>query len=102
VRKLFRGSTVLLAVAVLGVTAMIVSGATAGTKKKGASVQVCVLLPDTKSSVRWVQFDAPDFAKALKAAGVLDHQRAERSPEAEGAGFGMPGRRRQGGRRDRA
>jgi D-xylose transport system substrate-binding protein len=35
-----------------------------------ASAQVCVLLPDTKSSVRWVQFDAPDFAKALKAAGV--------------------------------
>jgi D-xylose transport system substrate-binding protein len=27
-------------------------------------------LPDTKSSVRWVQFDAPDWAKALKAAGV--------------------------------
>ena len=32
--------------------------------------QVCVLLPDTKSSVRWVQFDAPDLAKALKKAGV--------------------------------
>ena len=31
---------------------------------------MCVLLPDTKSSVRWVQFDAPAFAKALKAAGV--------------------------------
>src|SRR5205823_9088137 len=29
-----------------------------------------VLLPDTKSSVRWEQFDKPDFAKALKAAGV--------------------------------
>ena len=69
-RKLFRGSTVLVAVAVLGVTAMVVSGATASVKQKKASVQVCVLLPDTKSSVRWVQFDAPDFAKALKAAGV--------------------------------
>ena len=69
-RKLFRVSTVLVAVAVLGVTAMVVSGATAGTKKKGASAQVCVLLPDTKSSVRWVQFDAPDFAKAFKAAGI--------------------------------
>jgi D-xylose transport system substrate-binding protein len=55
---------------VLGVTAMVVSGATASVKQKKASVQVCVLLPDTKSSVRWVQFDAPDFAKALKAAGV--------------------------------
>jgi len=70
VRKLFRGSTVLVAVAVLGVTAMVVSGATASVKQKKASVQVCVLLPDTKSSVRWVQFDAPAFAKALKAAGV--------------------------------
>ena len=69
-RKLFRGSTVLVAVAVLGVTAMVVSGATASVKQKKASVQVCVLLPDTKSSVRWVQFDAPAFAKALKAAGV--------------------------------
>src|SRR5881398_2472160 len=38
--------------------------------RKAANVQVCVLLPDTKSSVRWVQFDAPAFATALKAAGV--------------------------------
>jgi D-xylose transport system substrate-binding protein len=70
VRKFYRGSTVLVALSVLAVGALAVSGATAGTKKKAASVQVCVLLPDTKSSVRWVQFDAPDFAKALKAAGV--------------------------------
>jgi D-xylose transport system substrate-binding protein len=44
--------------------------ATGAAAKPTASVQVCVLLPDTKSSVRWVQFDAPDFAKAFKAAGV--------------------------------
>ena len=50
----------------LVVTAM----AAASRDSKAASAQVCVLLPDTKSSVRWVQFDAPDFAKALKAAGV--------------------------------
>ncbi len=48
--------------------AVAVAGGAAASHK--ASVQVCVLLPDTKSSVRWVQFDAPDFAKALKAAGV--------------------------------
>jgi D-xylose transport system substrate-binding protein len=42
----------------------------AATAKPAKSYQVCVLLPDTKSSVRWVQFDAPDIAKALKAAGV--------------------------------
>src|SRR6266849_8749362 len=40
------------------------------TASKAASIQVCVLLPETQTSVRWVQFDAPDFAKALKAAGV--------------------------------
>ena len=69
-RKVFRSSTVIVAVVVLGAAAMIAAGATASVKSKKASVQVCVLLPDTKSSVRWVQFDAPDFAKALKAAGV--------------------------------
>jgi D-xylose transport system substrate-binding protein len=54
----------------LAVAGVVVAGATASTRSAKASVQVCVLLPDTKSSVRWVQFDAPDFAKALKAAGV--------------------------------
>jgi D-xylose transport system substrate-binding protein len=47
-----------------------VTVATGATFRKTANVQVCVLLPDTKSSVRWVQFDAPDWAKALKKAGV--------------------------------
>jgi D-xylose transport system substrate-binding protein len=44
--------------------------ATGATARNSANIQVCVLLPDTKSSVRWVQFDAPAFAKALKRAGV--------------------------------
>ena len=44
--------------------------ATGATARSSANIQVCVLLPDTKSSVRWVQFDAPDFAKALKKAKV--------------------------------
>jgi len=70
VRYVFRRSTVYVAVIVLGAAALIATGASAGVAQKKASVQVCVLLPDTKSSVRWVQFDAPDFAKALKAAGV--------------------------------
>jgi D-xylose transport system substrate-binding protein len=61
---------VLLLIAVIGVSAVVATAALAGTKTHKANVQVCVLLPDTKSSVRWVQFDAPDFAKALKAAGV--------------------------------
>jgi D-xylose transport system substrate-binding protein len=42
----------------------------AASAPRAASVEVCVLLPDTKSSVRWEQFDRPSFAKALKAAKV--------------------------------
>ena len=69
-KKVLSRPVVLLLVAAIGVTAVIAASAMASTKKKAANIQVCVLLPDTKSSVRWVQFDAPDFAKALKAAGV--------------------------------
>jgi D-xylose transport system substrate-binding protein len=67
----FAGRTGLALALCAGVTATVVSaGAMAGVSKKAASVQVCVLLPDTKSSVRWVQFDAPDFKKAFAKAGV--------------------------------
>jgi D-xylose transport system substrate-binding protein len=48
------------------VVAIVATGATA---RSSANIQVCVLLPDTKSSVRWLQFDAPLIAKALKKAG---------------------------------
>lgn len=63
------------AVATLGVLAIVAAGvvvatATASTKSHKASVQVCVLLPDTKSSVRWVQFDAPAMKAAFAKAGV--------------------------------
>ena len=44
--------------------------ATGAIARSSANIQVCVLLPDTKSSVRWVQFDAPLIAKALKKAKV--------------------------------
>jgi D-xylose transport system substrate-binding protein len=56
------------ALTVLAVT--FAAAGSARTGKKSADIQVCVLLPDTKSSVRWVQFDAPTIQKALKAAGV--------------------------------
>src|SRR5436190_355947 len=58
---------ILLAVAVAGAAVAVTTGATA---TKTANIQVCVLLPDTKSSVRWVQFDQPTIGKALKKAGV--------------------------------
>jgi D-xylose transport system substrate-binding protein len=65
------GKKGLILVLVAGVAALAVSaGAVASTKSKKASVQVCVLLPDTVSSVRWVQFDAPLLKKAFDAAGV--------------------------------
>jgi D-xylose transport system substrate-binding protein len=66
VKKLvLRGAAIV--VLCTGIATVLVSAATAKPTK---NIQVCVLLPDTKSSVRWVQFDAPDIAKALKAAGV--------------------------------
>src|SRR5207344_3121673 len=49
---------------------LIVATAGASTKHRSASVDVCVLLPDTKSSVRWVQFDAPTLKAAFAKAGV--------------------------------
>jgi D-xylose transport system substrate-binding protein len=60
----------LLLVLVAATAAFVVTSATAGTKRAKASVDVCVLLPDTKSSVRWVQFDAPAFKAAFAKAGV--------------------------------
>ncbi|MBV8257231.1 MAG: substrate-binding domain-containing protein [Actinobacteria bacterium] len=65
-RKFSRKTIALLGV-FAAVAAVVASGATASHK---ASAQVCVLLPDTKSSVRWVQFDAPAMAAAFKKAGV--------------------------------
>ena len=64
-RRLFSKWT---AVGLIVLAAVIMSAVATAAKK--ASIQVCVLLPETKTSVRWVQFDAPTFAKQLKAAGV--------------------------------
>ena len=63
-----RSSTLLVGVAVAAVAvAVVASGATARTAQTGS---VCVLLPDTKSSVRWEQFDRPAFVNAFKKAKV--------------------------------
>jgi D-xylose transport system substrate-binding protein len=70
VRKFYRRSTVLVAVTVLGVAAVAATVATASVTKKAAGVQVCGLMPDTKTSVRWLLFDQPSLIKAFKAAGV--------------------------------
>jgi len=48
----------------------VVGGAAARSAKTTATADVCVLLPDTKTSVRYEQFDRPFIAAALKKAGV--------------------------------
>ena len=64
-RKLF----VVLVIAMLTVTVS-VTGAVAKSSKKTASADICVLLPDPKSSVRWETQDRPALVAAFKAAGV--------------------------------
>src|SRR5918994_1980597 len=65
VKKLF----VVLAVAALAVT-VAVTGAVAKPAKRSATAEICVLLPDPKSSVRWETQDRPGFVAAFKKAGV--------------------------------
>ena len=71
-RKVFRRSTAIAfsGLAVLGLAVFLVATATASTKHRTASVDVCVLLPDTKSSVRWETQDRKYLDQAFTAAGV--------------------------------
>jgi D-xylose transport system substrate-binding protein len=45
-------------------------GASTSSSSGGKAQKVGVLLPDTKSSVRWESFDRPLLEAAFKAAGV--------------------------------
>src|SRR5687767_9106861 len=65
VKKLF----VLLAVAALAVS-VTVTGAVAKPAKRSATADICVLLPDPKSSVRWETQDRPALVAAFKKAKV--------------------------------
>jgi D-xylose transport system substrate-binding protein len=69
VKRVFRKSAAmgLVLIAASVAVAVVATGATA---RSTANIQVCVLLPDTKSSVRWVQFDPKYIGAALKKAGV--------------------------------
>jgi D-xylose transport system substrate-binding protein len=67
--KRFAGTSAVL-LGVVAVFAAMVSGAAAGPAKKSAGLQVCGLMPDTKTSVRWEQFDKPALIKAFKAAHI--------------------------------
>jgi D-xylose transport system substrate-binding protein len=55
---------------VIAASAVVVAAATASTSKKAAGGDICVLLPDTASSVRWEHFDKPALVSAFKKAGV--------------------------------
>lgn len=61
-----------LIAALVGVLALAVmaGGALATSGKTGADIQACVLLPDTKSSVRWETQDRPTFIAAFKKAKI--------------------------------
>src|SRR5918995_5316811 len=65
VKKLF----VMLTVAALAVS-VAVTGAVAKPAKRSATAEICVLLPDPKSSVRWETQDRPGFVAAFKKANV--------------------------------
>lgn len=65
-----KGVPVALALALVGVVTAAASARVQAPTKRTATAQVCVLLPDTKSSVRYELFDRPYLAKAFKAAGV--------------------------------
>jgi D-xylose transport system substrate-binding protein len=70
-KKLIRFGLPLLALLAAG--ALLTAAASAhgnGQARKSASIQVCVLLPDTTSSTRYELFDRPFLSKAFKAAGV--------------------------------
>jgi D-xylose transport system substrate-binding protein len=69
-RNVLRRSPVLLLGAVGVVATVVAATAGASTGKQHANIDVCGLMPDTKTSVRWEQFDRPALQKAFKAAGV--------------------------------
>jgi len=63
---------VLVAVIVVvgALATLVVSGATASVSKKAAGGDVCVLMPDTATSIRWVHYDAPALKAVFKKDGV--------------------------------
>ena len=65
VKKLMIG----LVIAALAVSVS-VTGAVAKPSKTSADADICVLLPDPKTSVRWETQDRPALVAAFKAAGV--------------------------------
>ena len=61
---------VIMLVVTLAAISVAVTAAFAGSSKASAEAKACVLLPDTKSSVRWQTQDRPTFIAAFKKAGI--------------------------------
>jgi D-xylose transport system substrate-binding protein len=66
----FKSMLVLGAIASACVAATTASAHSSAPAAKAAATDVCVLLPDTKTSVRWELFDRPYLAAAFKKAGL--------------------------------
>ena len=59
-----------LAIALVGAVAAAASARTNTPAKTVAGIKACALLPDTKSSTRYVLFDAPYLKAAFRKAGI--------------------------------
>jgi D-xylose transport system substrate-binding protein len=88
-KKLMRWALPL--VAVLGLGALLTGVATAqraAPTHRAASIEACVLLPDTTSSTRYQLFDKPYLTKAFQAAGVsslvLNAQGSDQTQKSQG------------------
>jgi D-xylose transport system substrate-binding protein len=69
--KILSGRTIAIFGAFAVIAALIVSaGAGAGVAKKAAGGDVCVLMPDTATSIRWVHYDVPALKSEFAKAGV--------------------------------
>ena len=69
--RVSRGSKVaVLTLAIAIVSVSVASAAPNHAKRASASADICVLLPDPKTSVRWETQDRPALVAAFKKAGV--------------------------------
>jgi len=63
-----QGSKKVIAVGLVAAIAAVVTSAATGAKHAG--ILACGLMPDTKTSTRWQQYDQPALIKTFKALGV--------------------------------
>ena len=68
--KTRKSVAIALVIVTVGLLAAAAAARVSSPSKKSAQADACVLLPDTKSSVRYELFDRPYLAKAFKAAKI--------------------------------